>query len=131
MRVSVERLEGVESATVSLNEGRAVIQLKPGNTVSLKHVRESVERNGFTPQAANVTMRARVIAAGDKLQLAVSGPNETYEVAPTPHAVQIGEDLKQYVGKTVVVEGSVPAPKNKGSAVIQVKSVKPADEKPE
>lgn len=120
----MQKLEGVQSAKVSLNEGRAVIELEPGNTVTLAQIHERVRRNGFTPQGARVTARARVAARGDALRLEVVGTQESFEVAVIPQGASLTE-LKKRAGQIVVVEGVIPASKNKPPAVIQVNDFKP------
>ncbi|MCA1854199.1 MAG: heavy-metal-associated domain-containing protein [Beggiatoa sp.] len=122
----MEKLPGVESAKVSLNEGRAIIQLQPGNKVTMAQIRQSVTRNGFTPQQAAISGEADVIAKGDKLQLRISGTNEVYDLASTPHKDGVLDQLRKSTGQQVVIEGIVPAQKDERAAlVIQVNSVKP------
>ena len=129
MSVSIKKLEGVRDAKVSLNEGKAVVALDPANKITLAQIGELVQRNGFTPQGATVTLRARVVAAGDTLRLEVPETKETFQVATTPHADKVAE-LKKHVGQVVVVEGQIAAPKEKAPAVIQVTSVKSDGAKP-
>lgn len=122
----MEKLPGVESTEVRLNEGRAIIRLKPGNAITIAQIRRSVERNGFTPQQAVISAEADVIARGDKLQLRIRGTTDTYDIASTAHADTIQQQLKKHTGNAVVIEGIVPASKDsKGIPVIQVNSVKP------
>lgn len=122
----MEKLPGVESATMSLNEGRAVIELRPGNSITMAQIRQSVQRNGFTPRQAFISARAEVIAGGDRVQLRILGINETYDVGRTPHIEEIQRQLANQTGKTVVIEGIVPALKDpRATPVIQVNSVKP------
>lgn len=122
----MERLPGVESAKVSLNEGRATIQLNPGNAISMTQIRQSVERNGFTPQQAVISAQADVVATDNRLQLKISGTNDTYDIAATAHAESIQQQLKKHAGQRVVIEGIVPVQKDpKATPVIQVNSVKP------
>lgn len=125
----MEKLEGVQSAKVSLNEGRAVIELEPGNTVTLAQIYERVRRNGFTPQGATVTARARVAARGEALRLEVVGTQESFDVAATAPGATLTE-LKKRAGQTVVVEGVIPASKDKPPAVIQVNDFKPESGRP-
>jgi hypothetical protein len=120
--VAIQKLEGVRDAKVSLNEGKAVVALEPANTVTLARIRELVRRNGFTPQGATVTLRARVVAAGDTLRLEIPETKETFQVATTPHAGQVAQ-LEKHAGQVVVVEGLIAAPKEKAPAVIQVTRV--------
>lgn len=122
MSVSVEKLEGVRAVKVSLNEGRAVLDLAPGNAITLAEIRERVRRNGFSPQGATVTVRARVAAAGDALRLEVPETKETFDVAATPHAPHVAE-LRKHIGQVVTVEGLIAAPKEKAASVIQITKV--------
>ncbi|MGH9159489.1 MAG: heavy-metal-associated domain-containing protein, partial [Vicinamibacteraceae bacterium] len=82
----MEKLPGVESVKVSLNEGRAIIQFKPGNAITMTECRQSAERNGFTPQQAVINAQADVMAKGNRLELRISVTNDTYDVAATAHA---------------------------------------------
>lgn len=125
----MKKLDGVRDARVSLNEGKALVALDPANKVSLADIRKLVERNGFTPQGATVTLRARVVAAGDTLRLEVPETKEMFHVATTPYADNVAE-LKKHVGQVVVVEGLIAAPKENSAAVIQVTSVKADGAKP-
>lgn len=125
----MKKLNGVRDARVSLNEGKALVALDPANKVSLADIRKLVERNGFTPQGATVTLRARVVAAGDTLRLEVPETKEMFHVATTPYADNVAE-LKKHVGQVVVVEGLIAAPKENSAAVIQVTSVKADGAKP-
>ncbi|MBA3640535.1 MAG: heavy-metal-associated domain-containing protein [Acidobacteria bacterium] len=127
--MSLEKLEGVRAAKVSLNQGRATIELQPGNKVSLADIRERVRRNGFTPQGATVTVRARVLVDGDRLRLEVPETKETFEVATTPHAEKLAQ-LKKHVGQVVTVKGLIAAPKDKAAAVIQITDVTAEGAKP-
>lgn len=121
----MEKLPGVESASVSLNEGRTVIQLRPGNEITMAQIRESIQRNGFTPRDAVIKAQATVIATGDKLQLKISGTNETYDVVTTAHD-SIQQQLRKSAGRTVMIDGMIPVPKDaKAAPAIQVNSVKP------
>lgn len=122
----MEKLPGVESAEVRLNEGRAVIQLTTGNAITMTQIRRSVERNGFTPRQAVVNAQADVITMGNRLQLRISGTNETYDIAMTAHAESIQQQFKKSVGQRVLIGGIIPAQKDpKATPVIQVNSVKP------
>ena len=125
MRVTLEKIAGVESVKVSLNDGRAMIALRPDNSVTLAQVREAVQRNGFTPKAAAVTVRAEVVATGDRIQLAVVGVDETFAAI----AEETKDQLRSSVGKTVVVEGVIPPSAEKQQPTIQVKAVRPATRK--
>lgn len=123
MSVSLQRLEGVQTAKVTLNQGRAAIALAPGNKVTWVEIRERVKRNGFTPQGATVTVRARVIAAGGRFRLEVPETKETFDTAATSPAGTPAE-LKKHVGQIVTVEGSIAAPKDKAAAAIDIRNIR-------
>ena len=118
MSVSVKKIFGVESVDVKLKQGKAFIHLKPGNTVRLEDITQKVRDNGFHPQDANVSARGELVTSAGKLQLKITGPNQTYDLAGD--AAKLAE-LKKNVGKVVIIDGSAPAPKDKSaSQLIQV-----------
>lgn len=120
----MEKQPGVASAKVSLNEGRVTIELKPGNTVRMGQIRQTVERSGFTPRDAAATARAEVIARGDRLQVRISGTEDVYELATTAHADAVQQQLEKSAGQTVMIRAIIPAHTDpKAPAVIQVNSV--------
>ena len=126
MRVTIEKLPGVESATVSLNEGRAVIRLRARNSITLAQIRESVERNGFTPQQAVVEAEVEVLRSDGRIQLRIAGTSETYDVPLAAHPAAIQQQLTAASGSRVLIQGAVGAQKDKKIApTIQVTGVKP------
>ena len=106
-------MEGVESVQVSLNEGLAKIQLKPGNKVRLEQLRKSVADNGFTPKEASVAVLGEIISTNGRLQLKVTGADEIFDLSLAPKAPQTENELKKQEGKTLFVEGIVVPPKEK------------------
>jgi len=124
--VTIEKLPGVESATVSLNEGRTVIRLRAGNSITLAQIRESVERNGFTPQQAVVEAEVEILRSDGRIQLRVAGTSETYDVPLGAHPSTIQQQLMAASGSRVLIEAVVAAQKDKKIApTIQVTNVKP------
>jgi copper chaperone CopZ len=119
----MKKISGVEKVEASLNKGKAFIQLKPGNTVKLEDLVQKVRDNAFHPKEARVTARGELVSSAGKLQLKVSGIDEVYELVSEAKAAKMTEDLKRNLGKTLLVEGIVPAPKNKNMPkVIQLQS---------
>lgn len=120
----MKKIDGVESVSVSLNEGKARLAMKPGNKVTLDQVRRLVERNGFTPKAATVIAEAGVVAdpAGQP-QLRLVGTNESFPVASAT-AESVRMELKKQMGKRVVVQGVVPPTKENPAGPMDVKDVK-------
>ena len=118
----MKKIVGVESVEVKLKEGRALIHLKPGNTVRLEDVEHRVRENGFHPKEAVVIARGEIVSAGEKPQLSITGPNQMYSLAASPEQLV---ELKSVIGKAVSVEGTVPAATEKSiSHIIQLKSFK-------
>lgn len=121
----MEKLPGVESATVTLNGGRAVLQLKPDNQVTIAQVRERVRRNGFTPRDAVVTARAEAVVEGERLRLRITGTEEIFDVRTT--VANLERLLRRGAGRGFVVEGTVPVPKDaKARPVLEVTAATPA-----
>ena len=81
VRGALQKFSGVEKVDVSLNKGLATVTLKPGNTVRLTEVWETVRKNGFTPKETKVVVRGEVVG-GAKTELKVTGTNEVYAFLP-------------------------------------------------
>jgi len=54
MEKSLKKMDGVKKVKVSLNKGTAIIDLKPGNEVTIEQIKEIVRRNGFTPKETRI-----------------------------------------------------------------------------
>jgi len=102
----MKRIAGVETVEVKLKEGKAFIHLKPGNTVRLEDVEQRVRKNGFHPKEAAIMARGEIVSDGEKLQLNIVGPNQMYSIAATAEQLP---HLKSLIGKSVSLEGTVPA----------------------
>lgn len=122
----MKKMEGVESAEVSLNEGRARIVLKPGNPVRLEQVRKAVNEQGFTPKEARIKAVGELTTTNGRLQFKVSGSNEVFPMAEAPHA-----PWRKQVGETVMVNGIIAAPRDeKELGVLQALQVSKESPKP-
>lgn len=106
MRVAVEKLDGVERAEVSLNEGRVHVQLMSGNSVTIAELRRAIRNQGFSPREATLTLSARVEARGAALVAVVPGSGVVYDVTA---AGEVRTRLSGVTGSTVVLEGRVAA----------------------
>jgi copper chaperone CopZ len=73
--VAIKKVEGVQKVEVSLNDGAADIQLKPGNKLTVDQLREIVRKNGFTAKDAVVTVAGKLIERNGKPALHVTGPD--------------------------------------------------------
>lgn len=130
MRVALRRIDGVASAEVSLNSGVAVVRFKPENRVAVEQIRDVVRSNGFTPKAADVRVRGRVVEEQGELMLVLPGENQRYRLAADPQVPGATDFVRESAGRTVLIEGTVPE-EGKGQArveSIQVRSVTPVME---
>jgi hypothetical protein len=128
VRVTIEKLPGVDSATVSLNEGRAIIRLLPGNTLTMAQILRSVTRNGFTPRQATITAAADVTMTHDTVRLRISGTSDVFVLAGSWRAPGPPQQLKERVGQRVLVDGRVPAPQRPPAVpLIEVDRVEPLE----
>ena len=98
----MKKLPGVESVKVSLNEGKATMELKPGNSISIEQIRKAVTDQGFTPKEAKVIAIGNLTSSNGKLQFKVSGTNDVFPVLETPHA-----QWNRQVGNSVSVNGLI------------------------
>jgi hypothetical protein len=118
--VAMKKMPDVDSVEVRLNKGDALIKFKPGNKVRFDQVVGIVRDKAFTPKEARVAARGQIVQANSKLQLKVTGIDEIYDLEGA------AVDLKRHAGKTVVLDGVIPAPQSKTyKRVIQVKAIKP------
>lgn len=86
MRVAIEKIEGVTSATVSLNEGMTTVQFASSNSVSIEQIPDAIRSNGFTPKEPDVRVAGVLIHRGDTLALAVPGAQDVLLLREFPGA---------------------------------------------
>ena len=116
----MKSFEGVTGADVSLNEGRATLQLASGNDLQLAALRTAIEESGFLPRKAQIEVAGTLKKEGGQWVLtAPSGERFVLEGADT------SEPLK--AGTQASVAGTVP----KGNAsdrgwTLRVESVRAA-----
>lgn len=78
----MRKVTGVASVRVSLNEGLTVLDLKPGNDVTLAHLRQVIRNNGFVTKEAQVVATGVVSTAGGAVVFEVSGSRERFTLQP-------------------------------------------------
>jgi len=115
--VAVGKIPGVEKVNVSLNKALVTIDLEPGNTVCLDQIRKAILNDAFTPKDATVIVIGQVTEISGKSALRVSGTDRIYEVVPSPSGQGAFERLTHEQGKTVSVQGLIPAPPKRGESV--------------
>jgi hypothetical protein len=80
----MRKVDGVQTVRVSLKDGLTVLDLKPGNTVTLAKLRQIIRNNGYPTKEAAVTASGQPAAGGKTFT--VTGTNEqlTLSEAPQP-----------------------------------------------
>lgn len=96
----LNKLPGVKSVRVSLNEGKSVIQFKPDAAADLEQIRKIIRDNGFTPKAATLTMAGTLVQEGQEWLLD-AGPAGRYRL----DQVWVG---KAKAGQALTVQAQVP-----------------------
>lgn len=125
MSVAIKKIPDVTTADVSLKQGLAHVQLKPGNAVRLEDIAQKVRDNGFNPKDAVVSVKGELLRKDSKLQLRVLGSNDLYDLTPGP---QVGAaELEKQAGSIVLVNGTIRASKDKNyPRTIEMKSLQPS-----
>jgi len=86
----MKKVDGVQAVRVSLKEGLTILDLKPGNTITLADLRRIIKNNGFVSKEAAIV--ARGTPSADQKTFAVSGTNEELRIGQAPR--RIGEDWR-------------------------------------
>jgi hypothetical protein len=68
----MQKVDGIQSVRVSLNDGLTILDLKPGNAVTLAKLRQIIKNNGFVSKEATAVARGTV---ADERTFVVSGTN--------------------------------------------------------
>jgi len=75
----LKKMDGLEKVIVSLNDGKAYLQLASNNKLTLKKVQEVVKSNGFSAKNAEVTLNGQLVEKENEWQIKVNG--ETFMVS--------------------------------------------------
>ena len=105
VNVALKKVAGVESVNVSLNKGLATVKFKPGNTVSVPQLWQLIHENGYAPKATTVSVRGDLANIQGRLQLNVSGTNETLALAADPKNANAYGEAQKKLGQTLIVQG--------------------------
>jgi hypothetical protein len=84
----MKKVPAVAQVRVSLNDGLTVLDLTPGNTVTLAQLRRIIKNNGFASKDASVVARGTV--SSDSAAFTVTGTNEQLSLSAPPR--KRGED---------------------------------------
>lgn len=117
MRVALQKLDGVDSVQVSLNDGFALVRFGPASHATVAQVQEAIRKNGFTPKSADVQIRGRVLEDGGRVTLVVPGQPGGFALADHPLATGALAGLRaRAAGREVEIHGTVPEPTVKAGA---------------
>lgn len=101
----MNKLEGVTSASVSLNDGLLTAELAEENTLTLRQIRKSVEESGFSPREAEISVKGTLRKRDDR-QMIVTPSDEEYMVRFSNEEAE--NRLKSVAdGETVTLSGRV------------------------
>jgi hypothetical protein len=109
----MQKVPGVQSVRVSLNEGLTILDLKRGNTITLANVRDTIKNNGFVSKEAAVVARGQVAIREGRLLFEVAGTREAFVLVAADQARAAYDDLRQRAERAAVenveITGSVEA----------------------
>jgi hypothetical protein len=116
----MRKIPGVQSARVSLAEGRTFVDLGAGNNVTLARLRSALRDGGFVSGDALVEADGTVAWQGDDLVFTVSGTNEALVVTRGANASAFTA-LEQAARVAPVavrpLKGTAPAPERSRTTI--------------
>lgn len=74
----LNKMDGFQNVRVSLNDGKAYLELSKNNSLSLSQIQEEVKKNGFSAKKAEVVVEGTLINKNNGYKL-VTG-TETYQI---------------------------------------------------
>lgn len=113
----LQKIPGVKSAKISLNDGKVMIILHPVNDITLSEIRHDIISNGFSPKDAEVEMKGIMKEINGELAMQVR--NEIFWINPNSASSTL--DLlkkKAYSDDPLTIEGHVKNISAKGNSVI-------------
>ena len=86
----MQKVDGVQSVKVSLNEGLTILDLKPGNSITMAKLRQVIKNGGYVSKEATIIARGVPTRVGNAPHFTVSGTNEDLALSAAPK--QVGEE---------------------------------------
>ena len=83
----MQKVDGVQTVRVSLNDGLTILDLKPGNAVTMAKLRQIIKNNGFVAKEASVIARGE--PKGERA-FAVGGTAEQLQLSSAPQKAANG-----------------------------------------
>jgi len=74
----VKKMDGLQNVRVSLNDGKAYLELSKNNSLSLRRIQEEVKKNGFSAKQAEVVIEGKLINKNSGYELETG--TETYSI---------------------------------------------------
>ncbi len=74
----LKKMDGLQNVKVSLNDGKAYLELSENNSLSLKQIQEEVKKNGFSAKKAEVVIEGKLI--NKKGDFVLETASETYSI---------------------------------------------------
>jgi Heavy-metal-associated domain len=89
VRVVLQKLDGVESADVSLEKASVEIHLRADNKVTLERIRQVVRNSGYPTRDATITARGRIVEQRGRMMFDLLN-GSTLELAEAPKSAAAG-----------------------------------------
>lgn len=102
MRVAVEKLAGVTSAEVSLEEGLVTVQMTPDNQLTMAELQRAIRNQGFSPRGAEIQLSGALVEEGQRLALELPGSQVSYTIRADGILL---ERLRSAIGRHVTLAG--------------------------
>lgn len=100
------KLDGVETADVSLNDGRVTVGFRAENAVTIAQLRRAIRDQGFSPRESVVTLSAEIEIREGRLVAVVPGSRAIYELtAEEGNSAR----LRSAVGTSIAIRGRLGA----------------------
>lgn len=102
----INKMEGVSTASVSLNDGLLTAALTNENTLTLKQIRKAVTESGFSPKKAEVKVSG-TLQKEDGQYFLISSSDERYKLQVDDEAVE-GRLKSTQAGESITLAGLLP-----------------------
>ena len=93
----LKAMDGIEQATVSLNEGMATVQLMSDNEITLEQIRNAVRKSGFSPEEAVLTLQGTLSQEHGRWVLTTPA-QERYRLTETGEITSASGDAVKVTG---------------------------------
>ena len=115
----IKNIDGVQSASVSLNQGLLTATFEKENTLTLQRIREAVEQSGFKGKEANLTVTGTVTEDKDGNFVLVTGAGERFILKAEEQSTLVNILEK----KSILTVTGVAEESNGDDTILQVHSI--------